>query len=72
MEAIIAGLPASFEDAREQRVYEVAMALAGGRIVPQGLYERAVEGLGHVRTTDVIALTMNFHAVPAGCPGLAR
>jgi 4-carboxymuconolactone decarboxylase len=81
VEAIIAGLPASFEDAREQLVYEVAMALAGGRIVPQGLYDRAVVGLGHVSITDVIALmgyytsvslTMNFYAVPAGSPGLAR
>jgi 4-carboxymuconolactone decarboxylase len=81
VEAIIAGLPASFENAREQLVYEVAMALANGRIVPQGLYDRAVAGLGHVRITDVIALmgyytsvslTMNFYAVPAGSPGLAR
>jgi 4-carboxymuconolactone decarboxylase len=81
VEAIIAGLPASFDDPREQLVYEMAMALAGGRIVPQGLYDRAVAGLGHVRITDVIALmgyytsvslTMNFYAVPAGSPGMAR
>src|ERR1700675_1427547 len=37
VEAIIVGLPASFEDQREQAVYEVAMALAGERLVPQGL-----------------------------------
>jgi 4-carboxymuconolactone decarboxylase len=81
VEAIIAGLPASFEDAREQLVYEVAMALANGRIVPQGLHDRAVAGLGHVSITDVIALmgyytsvslTMNFYAVPAGSSGMAR
>ena len=81
VDAIIAGLPASFEDTREQMVYEVAMALANGRIVPQRLYDRAVEGLGHERITDVIALmgyytsvslTMNFYAVPAGSPGLSR
>jgi 4-carboxymuconolactone decarboxylase len=81
VEAIIAGLPASFGDAREQVVYEVAMALAGGRLVPQGLYDRAVTVLGHETITDMVvlmgyytavALTMNFYAVPAGSPGLAR
>ena len=81
VEAIIAGLPASFTDAREQVVYEVAMALAGGRLVSQGLYDRAVKALGHESITDVIvlmgyytavSLTMNFYAVPAGSPGLAR
>jgi len=81
VEAIIGGLPASFPDPREQVVYEVAMALAGGRLVPQGLYDRAVEVLGHERITDMIvlmgyytavSLTMNFYAVPAGTPGLAR
>ncbi len=81
VEAIIAGLPASFPDAREQVVYEVAMALAGGQLVSQGLYDRAVKVLGHERISDVIvlmgyytavSLTMNFYAVPAGSPGLAR
>jgi 4-carboxymuconolactone decarboxylase len=81
VEAIIGGLPASFEDPREQLVYEVAMALAAARIVPQGLFDRAVAGLGHERITDVIALmgyytavslTMNFYAVPPNSPGLSR
>jgi 4-carboxymuconolactone decarboxylase len=81
VEAIIAGLPTSFPDAREQVVYEMAMALAGGRLVPQGLHDRAVKALGHEGVTDVIvlmgyytavSLTMNFYAVPAGSPGLAR
>ena len=81
VEAMIAGLPASFADPREQVVYEVAKALAGGRLVPQGLYDRAVKALGHESITDVIvligyytavSLTMNFYAVPAGSPGLAR
>jgi 4-carboxymuconolactone decarboxylase len=81
VEAIIAGLPASFSDAREQVVYEVAMALAGRQLVPQGLYDRAVKVLGHESVTDMIvlmgyytavSLTMNFYAVPAGSPGLAR
>jgi len=81
VEAIIAGLPTSFPDAREQVVYEAAMALAGGRLVPQGLCDRAVTVLGHETVTDMVvlmgyytavALTMNFYAVPAGSPGLAR
>jgi 4-carboxymuconolactone decarboxylase len=81
VEAMIAGLPVSFPDSREQVVYEVAMALAAGRLVSQGLYDRAVETLGHERITDLVvlmgyytavSLTMNFYAVPAGSPGLAR
>jgi 4-carboxymuconolactone decarboxylase len=81
VEAMTTGLPASFPDAREQVVYEVAMALAGGRLVSQGLYDRAVKVLGHEGITNVIvlmgyytavSLTMNFYAVPAGSPGLAR
>ncbi len=81
VEAIVAGLPVSFPDAREQTVYEVAMSLAGGRLVSQGLYDRAVTVLGHESITDVIvlmgyytavSLTMNFYAVPAGSSGLAR
>jgi 4-carboxymuconolactone decarboxylase len=81
IEAIVAGRPTSFADAREQAVYEMALALAGGRLVTQGLYDRAVAALGHEGVTDVIVLmgyytavsmTMNFYAVPAGTPGLTR
>jgi len=81
VEAIVAGFPASFPDAREQAVYEVAMTLASGRIVPQTLYERAIAALGHESVTDMIvlmgyytavSLTMNFYAVAAGTPGMAR
>ena len=81
VEAIIAGVPTSFDDPREQLVYECAMALGSERIVPQGLYDRAVQVLGHESITDMIvlmgyytcvSLTMNFYAVPAGSPGLAR
>jgi 4-carboxymuconolactone decarboxylase len=81
VEAMIAGLPASFADPREQVVYEVATTLAGGQLVSQGLYDRAVKALGHVSVTDMIvlmgyytavSLTMNLYAVPAGSPGLAR
>jgi 4-carboxymuconolactone decarboxylase len=79
--AIIAGLPTSFTDAREQLVYECAQSLAAARLVPQGLYDRAVALLGHEGITDMIvlmgyytcvSLTMNFYAVAAGTPGLSR
>jgi 4-carboxymuconolactone decarboxylase len=81
VEAMIAGRPVSFSDEREQVVYEAATSLAGGHLISQGLYDRAVERLGHEGITDMIvlmgyytavSLTMNFYAVPAGTPGLAR
>jgi 4-carboxymuconolactone decarboxylase len=81
VESIIAGLPATFADPREQVVYEVAMTLAGRHLLSQGLYDRAVKTLGHESITDMIvlmgyytavSLTMNFYAVPAGSPGRAR
>jgi 4-carboxymuconolactone decarboxylase len=81
VEALIAGLQTSFSDEREQVVYEMAMVLANSRWVPQGLYDRAVQALGHVGITDVITLmgyytsvsmTLAFYDVPAGAPGMAR
>jgi hypothetical protein len=45
------------------------------------MYDRAVAVVGHQSLTDmivlmacytVVMLTMNFYAVPAGSPGLAR
>jgi 4-carboxymuconolactone decarboxylase len=81
VEAMTAGLPTSFDDPREQVVYEVAVSLAHNRIVAQGLYDRAVALLGHPGVSDVVtlmwyytavSLTMNFYAVPAGTPGIAR
>ena len=81
VEAILAGLPTSFTDPREQVVYEMATCLANARWVSQGLYDRAVEALGHVGITDVITLmghyasvsmTLAFYDVPAGATGLER
>ena len=66
---------------REQVVYELATTLANGRLVSQGLYDRAIKALGHESITDVVvlmgyytavSLTMNVYDVPAGTPGLAR
>ena len=81
VEAIVGGLPTSFDDAREQIVYEIAMVLSQARWVPRGLYDRAVKALGHVGITDVItlmghytsvAMTLAFYDVPDGAAGLAR
>jgi 4-carboxymuconolactone decarboxylase len=81
IEAILSGLPTSFSDTREQVVYEMAMCLANARWVSKGLHDRAVEALGHVGITDVIALmghytsvsmTLAFYDVPAGATGIAR
>ena len=81
VEAILSGLPTSFTDKREQVVYEVAMCLTNSRWVAKGLYDRAVEALGHVGITDVItlmgfytsvSLTLAFYDVPAGATGIER
>ena len=81
VEAILSGLPTSFSDKREQVVYEMAMCLTNSRWVAKGLYDRAVEALGHVGITDVITLmgfytavsmTLAFYDVPAGATGMER
>jgi len=81
VEAILSGLPTSFDDEREQVVYEMATCLANARWVPKGLYDRAVNALDHVGITDVItlmgfyssvAMTLAFYDVPADAPGLER
>ena len=81
VEAMLSGLPTSFDDKREQVVYEMAVCLSNARWVPKGLYDRAVNALGHVGITDAITLmghytsvsmTLAFYDVPAGAPGLAR
>ncbi|MBV8070822.1 MAG: hypothetical protein JO270_13010 [Acidobacteriaceae bacterium] len=40
VERMIVGLPVSFEDSRQQLVYEVATALISSQYVPKGLYDR--------------------------------
>jgi 4-carboxymuconolactone decarboxylase len=81
VEAILTGLPTSFEDTREQVIYEMGTCLANARWVSKGLYDRAVAALGHEGITDVITLmgfyssvsmTLAFYDVPAGAPGLER
>jgi 4-carboxymuconolactone decarboxylase len=51
VQALIAGLHTSFDDPR-QVVYDMTCTLIASRIVPQGLYERAVKLLGDTGLTD--------------------
>ena len=46
VEAMIAGRQTSFDDPRQQVVYELASALVAARVVPKGLYQRAKALLG--------------------------
>jgi len=81
VEALLSGLPTSFDDKREQVIYEMARCLSESRWVSKGLYDRAVAALGHDGITDVITLmgfytsvsmTLAFYDVPAGAEGMAR
>jgi 4-carboxymuconolactone decarboxylase len=81
VERMIVGLPVSFEDSRQQVVYELATALINSRYVPKGLYDRAVKELGNNEVTDLaiimgyftmVAFTLMFHDVPSFAEGLQR
>jgi 4-carboxymuconolactone decarboxylase len=77
--ALIAGLPTSFDDSRQQVVYELAFALAAARVVPQGLFRRAQDLIGDAGIVDVtvlmgwftaVSLTLMAYDVPSGATGL--
>lgn len=79
VEALIAGLPTSFDDPRQQVVYELASALVAPRVVPLGLYRRAKELLGDAGIVDVavllgwftmVCMTLGAFDVPANAQGL--
>jgi 4-carboxymuconolactone decarboxylase len=79
VEALIAGLPASFDDPRQQVVYELASTLAAARVVPLGLYRRARDLLGDAGIVDVtalmgwfttVSLTLMAYDVPSDAVGL--
>ena len=81
VQALIAGLPASFEDPRQQVSYEITSALLAARLIPRGLFERAIALLGHAGLTDLIAiigyfttvsLTLRAYDVPSNAEGLRR
>ena len=81
VEALIAGLPTSFDDPRQQTVYEMTLALIAPRVVPTGLYRRAVSLLGDAGLTDLavllgyftsVSLTLRAYDVPSDAVGLDR
>jgi 4-carboxymuconolactone decarboxylase len=81
VQALIAGLPTSFEDARQQVVYEITSALIAPRVIPTGLYQRAVNLLGDAGLTDLtvligyftcVSLTLMAYDVPSNAIGLER
>ncbi|HEX3954931.1 MAG TPA: hypothetical protein VHW90_15235 [Stellaceae bacterium] len=81
VEAMLSGLPTSFDDTREQVIYEMAKCLSESRWVSQGLFDRAIAALGHEGITDVITLmgfytsvsmTLAFYDVPSGAEGMPR
>ncbi len=81
VQALIAGLPTSFEDPRQQVIYEITSALLVPRAIPTGLYRRAVNLLGDVGLTDLTVLigyftgasfTLTAYDVPSSAIGLKR
>jgi 4-carboxymuconolactone decarboxylase len=81
VEALIAGLPTSFDDPRQQLVYELASTLVQPRLVPVGLYRRAKETIGDEGIADVavlmgwftsVSLTLAAFDVPASAVGLKQ
>ena len=81
VEALIAGMPTSFDDPRQQIVYELATTLAKPRIVPLGSFKRAKALIGEAGIVDVtvlmgwftaVSLTLNAFDVPSDAVGLAQ
>jgi 4-carboxymuconolactone decarboxylase len=79
VEAMIAGLPTTFDDPRQQVVYDLAFTLAQPRVVPQGLYRRAKDLLGEAGIVDVtmlmgwftgVSMTLIAFDVPSNATGL--
>jgi 4-carboxymuconolactone decarboxylase len=77
--ALIAGLPTSFDDARQQVVYELSSTLAAARVVPVGLLRRAQGLLGDAGIADMTVLmgwftsaclTLMTYDVPSDAVGL--
>jgi 4-carboxymuconolactone decarboxylase len=81
VDALIAGLPTSFEDPRQEVVYELASALVAARVVPVGLFRRAQDLLGDNGIVDVtvlmgwftgVSLTLMAYDVPSNATGLKQ
>ena len=81
VQALIAGLPTQFDDGRQQVVYEITTALIAPRVVPTGLYQRAVDLIGHEGLTDLtvligyftcVSLSLRAYDVPSDAVGMKR
>lgn len=81
VQALIAGLHTSFDDPRQQVVYDMTCALIAPRIVPQGLYQRAINLLGDRGLTDLavligyftsVSLSLTAYDVPSDAVGLKQ
>ena len=79
VQRLIAGLPISFDDAREEVVYQVAYALVQPRPVSLGLYRKAKDLIGDAGLVDVavligwftmVSMTLAAFDVPANATGL--
>lgn len=79
VQALIIGLPTSFDNPRQQVIYELTSALVASRVVPLGLYRRAKDLLGEAGIVDVtvllgwftaVSLTLAAFDVPANAVGL--
>lgn len=81
VQSLIAGLPISFDDSRQQIVYELATTLATPRVVPVGMFELARQLLGDKGIVDVtvlmgwfttVSLTLMAYDVPSNAVGLKQ
>ena len=79
LQRLIAGLPVSFDDKRQQIVYELGSALVEPRIVSAALFHRAQDALGDAGLVDVsilvgwftmVSMTLATYDVPANALGL--
>lgn len=79
VEGLIAGIPVTFDDPRQQIVYELASALVACRIPPIGMFRRAQDLLGDAGIVDVtvlmgwfsaVSLTLMAYDVPSNAVGL--
>jgi 4-carboxymuconolactone decarboxylase len=73
--ALIAGFPTTFEEPRQQVVYELTIALIAPRRIPEGLFRRAIALIGDAGLTDLtvligyfpsVSMTLAAYDVPAG------
>jgi 4-carboxymuconolactone decarboxylase len=79
VESILAGLPVTFDDPRQQIVYDLASTVAQSRVLPTGMFRRAQELLGDRGIVDVtvlmgwfsaVSLTLLAYDVPSNAAGL--